>query len=108
MKALSKTDKAARDVLLTRLNEAYEKVDNAIAELNAVLADAREFAGAITARIEEYMNDRSENWLEGEKGQAYEEWKGEWENAEQSLDDKSFDDENPADILDALPTEVEA
>ena len=80
------------------LEAAIAKYNSLIDAYNAALEDARGFADDCNNAIEEYMSDKSEKWQEGERGQAFEEWRQEFENA-------SFDDIEHIDISDLEPTD---
>lgn len=132
MKKLSKADIEARDVLITRLNDAFSELTNAVDEFNStiqsqwtdveekqnayneVLAEAGEWAEGIRDQIDEYMGERSEKWQEGETASQYESWKGEYENAAQlaeselsAPDELNVDIDNHADTLGDLPEAIE-
>jgi len=91
---------------------ALEKVNEAIAAYNEALDPVREWVAGIKGDIEMFIDDKSEKWQEGERGQAVIEWKDQFENIE--LDDVSidepdtleFDEENHADLVDELPEEA--
>lgn len=78
-----------------KVEEAKAPVDQAVEEYNAVLAEAKAFAEGIAADAQSHYDDKSEKWQEGERGQAYQAWIGEWENV--NLDDLEVE----------LPAEVE-
>lgn len=114
MKRLTKGQIAERDKLVTRLNEVTEKVSAkhsefqaAIEEYNNVVADIEPFRDDITSDMQSYMDDRSENWTEGEKGQAYSEWKDEWDNFDVSpIEIPDLPDMEHAAALEQLPEEA--
>jgi len=131
MTKLSKNDLERRTALIEQLNaahaalteavndynadieEAWSKVDDAQNVYNAALSEAQEWVNDISAQIDDYIGERTDKWREGEKGEAYNNWKSEYDTtlAESDLsqpDELSLDGvENAADTLDQLPTEVE-
>lgn len=125
MKSLSKHDTARVSELTEKLNAEFAKLQNehnvlseAVAKYNSVIEafnetiqEARGFAEDIVSEIDAYMSDRSEKWLEGERGEAYEAWKSEWENV--SLEDlepveEPAEPDYDCDVLDGLPLEPES
>lgn len=126
MKKLSKQDEARREELGSRIGAAHsalmEKIEEANADiaaanealeaLNEALNEARGFAEDMASEIDSYMDDRSDGWREGDRGQAYEEWKSEWENFQPEDLDEFPELEDPSDkiaeateALDGLPSE---
>lgn len=128
---LSKDELAQRDLLIDKLNAASsaltdainaynegiallkEPAERALEAYNEAAVAAREFAADIASQAEQDMSEKSEKWLESDRGQAAEAFKQEWESAE--LDDielefpeeLSFDDPDYAATLDGIPTEME-
>ena len=94
------------------MEEAWEKVEEAVAEYNETLEPAREWVAGIMGDIDTYVSERSEKWQESDKAGEYEEWKSEFEGI--SLEDVSldkpdeleFDEEDHAELLEQLPEEV--
>lgn len=96
MKRLTKADLSRRDRITDGLREAAKKVEQSyrvlseaasahndqIAAYNEALEEARGFADDMARSIEDFMSEKSERWLEGDRGQAYEEWKSEWSGLE--------------------------
>src|SRR5262245_25912387 len=94
MKALSKTEREQRDDICTRLRDgwssledAYEQVSSAIGDFNTereryneIVNEAQGFAEDIASQIEGYMDERSDKWREGDRGQEYEAWLSVWQN----------------------------
>jgi hypothetical protein len=124
MKKLSKRDLERRTEVLAKLQAAEKQIDEAIVVVNSVIDEkvnaaitryneaVSELEGLrddIVAEMESYAGDRSEKWQEGDAGQAYEEWKGEWENLDVSELDAVEALELPetphAEELEALPSE---
>lgn len=102
MKSPSKDQQAERDRLIAALTAAESEIETAIARYNSHLGEHRDEITAVVAvynelvadadalrnwaeaDIQEYMNDRSEKWQEGERGQAYEVWRQSFENLDLS------------------------
>lgn len=92
----------------------YQKVADALEKYNEALNEAREFTTDIHSEMEEYYENRSDRWKEGDAGSNYQTWMDEWANID--LDEISL--EEVADLempdmehyseLDNLPDEVES
>ena len=67
-----------RSALAEDLEAKRTEVNNAIEELRSVRDE-------VVADQENYYDERSERWQEGERGEAYAEWKDTWESAELEL-----------------------
>jgi hypothetical protein len=61
------------------LQEAWERLEEALSKLNEAIQEAEEFRVEIAGAQEEYYDERSERWQEGDAGQAYQAWKQDWE-----------------------------
>lgn len=114
MKALDKkTQQNLADAVdtLEKANAALEEAYNALrADIEAVYQRHAEKIGSladdangaaealeglcadIAGEIRGYMEDRSEKWLEGDKGQAYESWASAFEQIDGGSDSMSFED----------------
>lgn len=129
--SISKADGARRTKLSDALNEAASELEAAVTAYNDAMANLQAPVEAavekynfvaldITGFVEDIANnargaidDKSESWQEGEKGQLAEEWTSEWENY--SLDDQIeavFPDDLAieaanADDFDNLPSDYE-
>ena len=98
MYKLSKEETARRDEIIEDLKEQKEKMEaewakvvsavaafnTTVAAYNAELGTAQTFVDDIVGQMEDYMNDKSEKWTDGDKGQAYDAWKSEWEGVDLS------------------------
>ena len=73
MKALTKEQQAE----WAALREEYE---NAVAVLQELASRAGMFRDDRVSEMQEYYDSKSEKWQDGEKGLAYADWQGEWEN----------------------------
>lgn len=132
MKKLSKTDLQAREEVTKKLGEAHSLLTSAVEEYNDAVAEAwakvedcqngynealhaaSEWCEGIASQIEDYVNDKSEKWQEGEKAEAYENWKGEYEGIDFSdselsqPDELSLEVQDPCEEIEGLSTEVES
>lgn len=98
---LSKAQKTSRDEIVSKLREQEEKLDEVISEFNAAveakwdeivapvlakhkeaLDEAREFCEQIADDIQNFYDDKSEKWQEGDRGQAVEDMRSEWESVD--------------------------
>ena len=93
---LSKSDLSDRENLVAALTMAKTKLEGAIETFNSrmeaekvlveealsiyndLLDDARQFGESIASMIEEQITKKSDNWQNGEKGQAAEAFRLEW------------------------------
>ena len=132
MKKLSKGLIAERDVLSSRAQDTYEelekaveayntavsaawqKVQEAIDGHNEVVSDANSWMEGAASEIEDYTSEKSEKWQEGEKAQAYAEWKSQFED--EQFEQVEWSEPDPLEMgdidllnekLDQLPTEFE-
>lgn len=127
--ALSKTETETRDNLVTKLNEAWGKVEDAVTafndgvvdmravveraveDYNEVVSEAEAFAADIANEIETEYDNKSEKWQEGERAEAVTGMKDEWQGLDMSQidptypDDLEIGDPGQAEALEALPTE---
>mgnify|MGYP001564747016 CR=1 FL=1 len=127
MKTLAKPDIARRNALAIRIQSAREDLDVAIAEYNAtvetafayaqttadvyngLIEEAKEWADSIAGQIGEYIQERSERWQEGERGQAYANWLTEYEEVSfdtadiETPDPLEWDGDDAASALEGLP-----
>jgi len=123
MKQLSKVHKARRDEIVAaltekatvvedawaRLTEAHDDLTEAIEAYNEALADAVGWRDDMAQEMQDYFDERSERWQEGEDGTAYGEWINEWQVADlEELVTPELPDEPEfphADTLEGLPEE---
>jgi uncharacterized protein YukE len=124
MKKLSKRDLERRTEVLAKLQAAEKQIDEAIVVVNSVIdekvnaaitryneavSELESLRDDIVAEMESYVGDRSEKWQEGDAGQAYEEWKSEWEGLDVSeldmIEALELPDTPHAAELEALPSE---
>lgn len=131
MKGLGKKQRARHTELWGELDEAEDKlqaaldrfkeaaetvwdkeVQPALDELNEIREKANEFIVEVTGDAENYYNDRTEKWQEGDAGQALETFRGTWENGEMDpleleMPDLTVEFEPDAPEFEVLPAEVE-
>lgn len=114
MKSVDKQTRARIEELQEKINAAAENVTNVADDINGKIADlfgpledaVREYNDLVSeyngvlddlvSEIESYYDDKSEKWQEGERGQAYMEWK---DNVEQCKLEEASDPEPP--VVDA-------
>jgi uncharacterized protein with von Willebrand factor type A (vWA) domain len=101
---LTKTQITRRDELVAKLEAAEEKLHEAVGSFNDkmqalydeevqpvleahndLVAEANELREEIGGEQNDYLSGRSEKWLEGERGQAYQEWIDAWSNDLESV-----------------------
>lgn len=90
MKSLTKKQVAERNQIASDLDTAFEAVEQAVEQYNDKLSAARDFRDDIVSQMDDYASDRSEKWPESETGQAFAEWKSQWEDG--TLEDISLDE----------------
>ena len=107
--------------LFSTVEEHYTKVDDAVTaynlcveEFNTKLSDVAEFIVEVTTEMENYADDKSDKWKEGDAGEAFEQWKSTWEEFDadplELMELPSIQDttaSGAADALNALPSEPE-
>jgi|KBSSwiStaDraftv2_1062776.scaffolds.fasta_scaffold59530_3 hypothetical protein len=79
----------------TRMHEANEKIvdlNDEIQAYNNILTNVKAFQAKITDKMDEYVDNKDEEWGETEEGSEYEEWRENW---------KSFDP-HPLDLIDDI------
>lgn len=79
VEALNKAAEAVRAAVAAVNAEIGAKLNPAIDAYNAALSDAEQFKDEIAGEMDSYMDDRSDNWRNGDAGQTYDSWKSEWE-----------------------------
>lgn len=122
MKKFSKADEARRVGIRDRMREAIQDVNSTASKINDLIHEANEKIGVVNevfeeargfredmvSEIDSYMEDRSEKWQDGDKGQQYQAWKDALEefspeDIEPFEEIEEFTDEQ-ADELDNLPS----
>jgi len=78
-----------------KLADAKQEIDAALSTANEkirtynqVLAEAELWHNPIASAMDEYYDERSETWKEGDAGNEYENWKSAWESADFSTVDE--------------------
>lgn len=131
MKALTKEQRKDWEGRLETLNEKFTALADAVAayneavakawdgiaaaqtEYNAAVENAVEFRDQVVSDIDDYVDEKSDKWKEGEKADNYQTWKDAWEGAEipeselEQPDDLEMEVEDAGESLSQLPTEVE-
>lgn len=115
MKKLSKVDSELRDSFIRNVKEKSEEISVIIVKINAIITDelnptirdhngilndADEWRNELVGKMDDYISERSEKWTEGDAGQNYETWKGEWEGIDFSEIDEFDEIETPEINLD--------
>jgi len=62
----------------TFLAAASERMENLIEHYNGLVGEAGLFIDSIHDAQEAYISGRSDTWVEGDKGYAYQEWASAW------------------------------
>ena len=57
-----------------------DSLDEKIGKLNVVIGTLNELRQGVADSIQEFIDDKSDNWREGERGTAYGEWQEAWGN----------------------------
>ena len=130
MKKFSKEHIKERDLLVLKLRTEHEsleskllefndkvdqmwaEVEEALTAYNQAVSGINDFASERAIEITEYMDERSDAWRDGENGERYANWLGEFENfeSEEVALDKPDTIEAPeciADDFEALPISVD-
>lgn len=83
---------------------AFSEVQQVVVQYNDLIREAGGFCEDIAGEIESYINERSDAWREGEKGEAYNEWLGTWQDdlEEVEIDEPSAIDQPDTDAADRL------
>jgi chromosome segregation ATPase len=74
----------------TAMREQRAKVEEALNDLNGAITDAESWREEIANAQEEYYDNKSEKWQEGDKGNAYSSWKDEWGNEFEQMEEIEF------------------
>lgn len=82
MKKLNKEHRATRDRLMSELEVAQMHVEQAIEAYRAKVQETQAFCQDVAEEIATYINDKSDRWQEGDRGQAYSDWQQMWEGVE--------------------------
>jgi hypothetical protein len=129
---LDKQEIARRDKIFGELTEGRSALEDAVSVYNAALEElkapvlaavekyneaveeARGFAEDIASQADGEIDDKSEKWQEGERGQAASAWKDEWENASfdpyeiEFPEELAFEQPDHPETLENLPEAADA
>lgn len=123
MFALSKQEIKQRDEIITKLVDARETLDakmdaanafiksasdaieSAVSAYNKCLSATQEFIQDIVSQADNDIGEKSEKWQEGDRGQAADAWKTEWESSVDEISDVVCD--VPAEITLDIPDHAE-
>lgn len=64
------------------LDERWVAVERACGDLESARSDAASIIEGLVGQIDEYMDERSDAWREGDKGGEYQSWHDAWEEAQ--------------------------
>jgi polyhydroxyalkanoate synthesis regulator phasin len=106
MNKLSKKQLEQRDHFDSRIHDHFDELEAAIStfnekvaalhaelivpeveKLNVTLGEAKEFVDELHSDAENYYNERSEKWQEGDKGQEYNTWFENMSNVGESIEE---------------------
>lgn len=125
MKKFSKDQIARRDALSLKLHDAHTEleakiealngaidekwadVETALTAYNETIVETNEFQEEIQEEIQSYIDEKSDNWREGDRGQQYDSWHSAFDAFEEvELEQPEHVEmpENPSEDLDGRPT----
>lgn len=78
--------KAEKDNAEAEIAKAVSLVNDRINDLNAIIENANELRDQIQSEIADYIGEKSDKWQEGERGQAFEDWRAQWDCEVETLD----------------------
>lgn len=94
------------------IKTAAEKVNEKIADLNAIIEEANSLREEIESDAQNYYDEKSEAWQDGERGSAYSDFIQSWGEEIETIEDVSIDEiavveDVPETLLsdDSYPTE---
>lgn len=61
-----------------QMSSMFAPVEELQGRFNELLADAQAFIDGVHEEQEAYKEERSDRWRDGDAGQAYSDWAGEW------------------------------
>lgn len=94
--AKEKLDKAIEDYN-SAIDREYMKVDAAIAAFNSEVGAFNEWRDGLHDEMQNFYDDRTDTWRDGDAGQSYSEWMDQW-NAEWAEIDQAEPDKLEVDI----------
>lgn len=104
---------AEKEEAEAEIAKAVSTLNDRIADLNAIIENANELRDQIQSEIADYIGEKSDKWQEGDRGQAFEEWRSQWDNEVETVDpvdEITIELEVPEELLpeDAYPTDPES
>lgn len=90
------------------LDDEWDKVEEALTEMNNAIEAAANWRKDIVGKIEEYVGDRSDAWQESDRASEYEDWKSAYEECtldileierSEEIDVPEFDEEELGNVL---------
>lgn len=110
-----KEKQEALETLIQEYNADMEnwrvKVGRAVDELNDAIDNANIWRGELAGDVQAYVDDRTEAWLESDKGQATQSWidelNTEIEQVEFDLPEEIELERDPTDELEQTPLSIE-
>ena len=82
----------------------HEHLAPKVADVNAIIVEVNEFVEEIHSEQENYSNDRTESWHDGDTGSAYADWMATWEL---EIDDLKLEKPTPFDEVEIDVDEFE-
>jgi uncharacterized protein YukE len=111
-KALEKAHEKLQQAIETFNEERaalWAKVDEAKEALQTAVEEANEWLDEMRSDAQSYYDERTEKWQEGDAGQTYQEWIGQFENELEEVNLEEPEDidvpESPAEQLDQIAEE---
>lgn len=90
----------AIDAFNAAVDKAWDDVEKAQTEYNQLIYDANQWQLQIVESIQEFIDDHSEKWQEGDKGQSYVAWKEEFDAEFSGVDLEKPDELTISDVED--------
>jgi hypothetical protein len=85
------------------MNSAWAKVEKRIIDLNEKIVEADQWRADLASEMQDFYDEKSEKWQEGERGCAYQEWISEWESDLSEVEMEAPEDVDMPDV-DAIDT----
>jgi len=105
------TEAAAIDAALAEVNEKVAALNEKIQQYNNTLKNVGDFRDGIAQKMQDYYDERNENWQESDAGSQYNDWMETWANADfeeiRTLVDLEVEDHEHAAFLLDLPDSPE-
>ena len=83
VQAINTAKEKLEEVILeynSKMGAAWGPVQEALDKLNQAVAEANEFRDDICTQQQDYYDERSEKWQEGDAGSSYSSWMEEWDS----------------------------